>query len=104
MPTTLSRFDNVLYLAPSQIERVGREQPFLRPRNRAELPLEINHPKSKEEWVKIFKKTFKFTGGEIVNEFLMSIGYLLGAHSESCKIYDLILKTEPMWMKEQFKN
>ena len=31
--------------------------------------IEHHHPKTKEEWVKIFKKTFKFTGGEIVNEF-----------------------------------
>ena len=37
-------------------------------------------------WVKIFKKTFKFTGGEIVNEFLMSIGKLPGAHSPDCPI------------------
>ena len=29
-----------------------------------------------EKWVKLFKKTFRFTGGEIVNEFLMSTGYL----------------------------
>lgn len=31
--------------------------------------LELQHPKTKEEWVRLFKKTFKFTGGEIVNEF-----------------------------------
>jgi DNA-3-methyladenine glycosylase I len=49
--------------------------------------IEHHHPKTKEEWVKIFKKTFKFTGGEIVNEFLMSIGILPGAHVESCHIY-----------------
>ena len=42
--------------------------------------IEHHHPKTKEEWVKIFKTTFKFTGGEIVNEFLMSTGYLSGAH------------------------
>jgi DNA-3-methyladenine glycosylase I len=41
----------------------------------------------KEGWVKIFKKTFKFTGGEIVNEFLMSIGKLPGAHSPDCPIF-----------------
>lgn len=62
--------------------------------------IEINHPKSKEEWVKIFKKTFKFTGGEIVNEFLMSIGYLKGAHSENCAVHQQILKTKPMWLKQ----
>ena len=45
-----------------------------------------HHPKTKDEWVKIFKKNFKFTGGEIVNEFLMSIGYLAGAHDQDCHI------------------
>ena len=61
--------------------------------------LEHHHPKSKEEWVRLFKKTFKFTGGEIVNEFLMSIGYLQGAHVSGCDIYQDILKTGPMWLK-----
>ena len=61
--------------------------------------LEHHHPKSKDEWVKLFKQTFKFTGGEIVNEFLMSIGYLQGAHSTDCKIYEEVLKTKPMWLK-----
>jgi DNA-3-methyladenine glycosylase I len=61
--------------------------------------LENHHPKTKEEWVKLFKKTFKFTGGEIVNEFLMSIGYLQGAHDTNCEIQKDILKTEPMWLK-----
>lgn len=61
--------------------------------------LEHHHPKSKEEWVKLFKKTFKFTGGEIVNEFLMSIGYLPGAHSIDCPIHKEIEKQNPMWGK-----
>lgn len=52
--------------------------------------------KNKEEWVKLFKKTFRFTGGEIVNEFLMSIGYLPGAHSETSPVYQEILKAKPM--------
>jgi DNA-3-methyladenine glycosylase I len=38
----------------------------------------------------LFKKTFKFTGGEIVNEFLMSTGYLPGAHSPDCPVYERI--------------
>lgn len=58
-----------------------------------------HHPKSKEEWVKLFKKTFKFTGGEIVNEFLLSAGYLQGAHDVNCKIYEEVLKTKPLWLK-----
>ncbi|MGS2740174.1 DNA-3-methyladenine glycosylase I [Sinomicrobium sp. M5D2P17] len=59
--------------------------------------LEHHHPKTLQEWMKLFKKTFKFTGGEIVNEFLMSIGYLPGAHSENCEIYKQVLKEKPMW-------
>jgi DNA-3-methyladenine glycosylase I len=46
--------------------------------------LDLHHPQTKDEWVKLFKKTFKFTGGEIVNEFLMSTGYLPGAHDADC--------------------
>ena len=59
--------------------------------------LDKNHPLSKEEWIKLFKKTFRFTGGEIVNEFLMSTGYLPGAHDESCVIYKKVLKAKPKW-------
>lgn len=59
--------------------------------------LEHHHPKTKEEWVKLFKKTFRFTGGEIVNEFLMSIGYLPGAHSADCPVHKKILKAKPLW-------
>ena len=60
--------------------------------------LQQHHPKSKDEWVKLFKKTFRFTGGEIVNEFLMSIGYLPGAHTKDCKIYNRIIRSKPMWL------
>lgn len=56
--------------------------------------LDLHHPKTKDEWVKIFKKNFKFTGGEIVNEFLMSIGYLDGAHESNCPVYIKILKNK----------
>ncbi len=57
------------------------------------------HPRKRLDWVKLFKKTFKFTGGEITNEFLMSIGYLPGAHIESCPIYKKIAKLNPPWMQ-----
>ena len=56
-----------------------------------------HHPKTREEWTKLFKTTFRFTGGEIVHEFLMSTGYLPGAHDESCIIYKKVLKAKPMW-------
>ncbi len=63
--------------------------------------LESNHPKTKEEWVKLFKKTFRFTGGEIVNEFLMSTGYLPGAHLPDCAIYKRVQKEKPLWMQSE---
>ncbi len=62
--------------------------------------LEIHYPLTHEKWVKLFKSTFRFTGGEIVNEFLMSIGYLPGSHDKSCKAYKQIITMEPMWMKK----
>jgi DNA-3-methyladenine glycosylase I len=63
--------------------------------------LEHHHPKTKEEWVKLFKQIFKFTGGEIVNEFLMSIGFLPGAHEESCPVHKKLMKSKPAWSKKK---
>lgn len=62
--------------------------------------LDLHHPKTKDEWVKLFKQTFRFTGGEIVNEFLMSTGYLPGAHAENCPVYKKVVKQKPMWLKK----
>jgi len=61
--------------------------------------LDAHHPLSLEEWTKLFKKTFVFTGGEIVKEFLLSIGYLPGAHDPDCSIYQEIVKLKPAWMR-----
>jgi DNA-3-methyladenine glycosylase I len=61
--------------------------------------LNQNHPKSLLEWVKVFKKQFRFTGGEIVNEFLVSIGYLSTGHDISCPVHEIILKQSPAWSK-----
>jgi DNA-3-methyladenine glycosylase I len=58
-----------------------------------------HHPLSKAEWVKLFKKTFRFTGGEITGEFLMSIGYLPGAHQPNCPVFAEIQKLCPPWMR-----
>lgn len=49
--------------------------------------LDAHHPRSKEAWVRLFKQQFKFMGNEIVGEFLMSTGYLAGAHEKSCPQY-----------------
>ena len=59
--------------------------------------LKIHHPRSKEEWVILFRRTFHFVGPEIVNEFLMSIGYLPGAHQIDCQVYQRILVLNPPW-------
>ena len=61
--------------------------------------LDANHPLDKAGWVTLFKKSFLFTGGEITGEFLMSTGYLPGAHRETCPIYKKIAALGPAWMK-----
>ncbi|MGH7014279.1 MAG: DNA-3-methyladenine glycosylase I [Stellaceae bacterium] len=59
--------------------------------------LDAHHPRSKAAWVALFKENFRFTGGEIVGEFLMSLGYLPGAHVQSCPVYSRVLRLEPAW-------
>lgn len=56
--------------------------------------LQLHYPLEKKEWVKLFKRTFKFTGGEIVSEFLMSIGLLPGAHDLDCPIHEEVKKVQ----------
>jgi DNA-3-methyladenine glycosylase I len=60
--------------------------------------LHAQHPLTKPEWVKLFKKTFRFTGGEIVGEFLLSTGFLPGAHRPTCPAYAEVLKRGPAWL------
>ncbi len=79
------------------IENAKAIQALQREHGTFEKWLEHHHPKTKEEWVKLFKKTFRFTGGEIVNEFLMSAGYLPGAHTQDCPVYKKVLKAKPLW-------
>ncbi len=57
--------------------------------------LDAHHPRSKADWVKLFKKTFRFTGGEITGEFLMSLGYLPGAHAKTCPVYKRLQEMRP---------
>lgn len=62
--------------------------------------LDAHHPRTKEEWAKLFKRTFVFTGGEIVNEFLLSTGYLTGAHDEGCPVYKKVASLRPAWTRK----
>ncbi|HEY7114281.1 MAG TPA: DNA-3-methyladenine glycosylase I [Thermoanaerobaculia bacterium] len=61
--------------------------------------LDAQHPRNLESWTKLFGETFRFTGGEIVREFLVSTGYLPGAHHRGCPIYDEVLRREPPWAR-----
>ena len=60
--------------------------------------LDAQHPLGKEQWVKVFKSTFRFTGPEVTGEFLMSTGYLPGAHEPTCPVARRIAALDPPWM------
>ena len=59
--------------------------------------LDHHHPQNLAHWVKIFRRQFRFTGGEIVNEFLMGVGYLPGAHDADCPIADKLKSVYLPW-------
>ncbi len=59
--------------------------------------LDAHHPLPKELWLKLFKKHFVFVGGEIVGEFLMSTGYLPGAHIPGCPAGDRAIAAGAVW-------
>jgi DNA-3-methyladenine glycosylase I len=61
--------------------------------------LDAHHPRSREDWCELFKETFRFTGGEIVGEFLISTGYLPGAHRPGCPVARRIESRNPPWRR-----
>jgi DNA-3-methyladenine glycosylase I len=61
--------------------------------------LEAHHPRPPAEWTRLFRQNFRFTGGLIVGEFLMSLGYLPGAHEPDCPVYARILALAPPWSR-----
>ena len=61
--------------------------------------LDAHHPRPKEAWVKLFKGTFKFTGGEITGEFLLSTGFLPNSHREDCPVFAEIMALGPPWAR-----
>lgn len=62
--------------------------------------LDNHQPLDVLEWQKLFKKTFVFTGYEIVREFLLSTGYIPGAHDDDCPVHKKIKKLKPPWLLE----
>lgn len=61
--------------------------------------LDAHHPRSPQAWTRLFRQTFCFTGAKIVAEFLMSLGYLPGAHETDCPVFVRILALSPPWMR-----
>ena len=61
--------------------------------------LDAHHPRPLDAWVKLFRQTFRFTGPEITNEFLMCVGYLPGAHDPDCPRYAQVLAAGPAWAR-----
>jgi DNA-3-methyladenine glycosylase I len=109
--------DRVAAFGPADVERLLADAGIIRNRLKIDAVIEnarriqglrnthgsfhgwlaAHHPRSKEEWTRLFRQTFRFTGGEIVGEFLMSLGYLPGAHVPECPVYARILDQSPPW-------
>jgi DNA-3-methyladenine glycosylase I len=109
--------DRIAAYGPAEVERLLGDPGIIRNRLKVEAVIENarrvqrlreahgsfaawvdrHHPRSKEAWVRLFKETFRFTGGEIVGEFLMSLGYLPGAHDPGCPVYAEIVRLAPPW-------
>jgi DNA-3-methyladenine glycosylase I len=91
---------------PAEVERLLHDPRIIRNRRKVEAIIENarrlgalrdshgsfaawiaeGHPLTKADWVKRFRKAFVFQGGEVVGEFLMSIGYLPGSHRADCPV------------------
>ena len=56
-----------------------------------------HHPRSKAEWLALVRARFVFMGGEVVGEFLMSVGYLPGAHQPDCPVFARLEALDPPW-------
>ncbi len=79
------------------IQNARRIQQLQRQHGSFKAWLDANHPSTHDQWSRLFKSTFTFTGGEIVREFLTSTGYLPGAHDQDCPIYAQIMRLNPAW-------
>jgi len=111
--------DRVAAFGPADIERLLADPGIVRNRQKIEAVianarriqefrishgsfhgwLEVHHPREPAEWTRLFRQNFRFTGGLIVGEFLMSLGYLRGAHAPDCPVYDRILALAPPWSR-----
>jgi len=113
------RVDSVAAYGPADIARLMADPGIIRNRRKIEATIEnarrwqvlrqghgsfaawlsAHHPRDKADWVRLFKSQFVFMGGEVVGEFLMSIGALPGAHRADCPVQQRIAALGPAWMK-----
>ena len=109
--------DRVAAFGPAEIDRLLADSGIIRNRLKIEAAIEnarriqalrqshgsfegwlgAHHPRPVEAWTRLFRQTFRFTGGQIVGEFLMSLGYLPGAHEPDCPVFARILELSPPW-------
>ena len=61
--------------------------------------LDAHRPRPLKEWTRLFRRKLRFTGGLFVNEFLMSLGYLPGAHEPDCWVYGRVVALGPPWSR-----
>ena len=109
--------DRVAAFGPSDVDRLLTDSGIIRNRLKIEAArenarriqalrqshgsfagwLDAHHPRSPAEWTRLFRQTFRFTGEQIVTEFLLSLGYLPGAHTPDCPIFARI--ASPPWAR-----
>jgi DNA-3-methyladenine glycosylase I len=110
--------DHVAAFGPPDVERLMADPTIIRNRAKVEAMianaktlqglrtsdggfaawLDRHHPLELAAWIKLFRKTFRFTGPEVVREFLLSTGYLPGAHADDCPVFARVAAVKPPWM------
>jgi hypothetical protein len=99
-PSRVARALSLLGKVNAAVENARRIRVLQKEHGSFSAWLDAHHPLPPDEWRKLFKRTFVFTGGEIVGSFLLSTGYLPGAHEESCPVFRKVLKARPAWTRE----
>jgi len=82
------------------LENAGRIKALYREYGSFEGWLDAHTPRQLDEWVRLFQQTFLFTGREVTREFLVSTGYLPGAHEATCPVYPRIAALGPAWLRK----
>jgi len=88
---SLKKIEAIIYNAQQAIKIIAEYGSL-------EAFLNHHHPLDLKSWTLLFKKHFKFIGTEVMNEFLMSTGYLKGAHHEQCIAYQKSISSGAKWV------